>query len=57
VRLLPERKRQFAEPALDAVRFDIREVLTVRARCALIGAALGPGVGQDVVTADLVVQP
>ena len=50
---LPERRRQFAEPPLHAVRLDIREVLTVCARCALVGAALGPGVGQDVVTADL----
>jgi hypothetical protein len=56
VRLLPERKRQFAEPALDAIRLDIREVLTVHARCALVGAALGIGVGQDVLAADLVVQ-
>jgi hypothetical protein len=56
VRLLPERKRQFAEPPLHAVRLDIREVLTVCARCALVGAALGPGMGQDVLAADLVVQ-
>ena len=54
--LLPERKRQFAEPPLHAVRLDIREVLTVHARCALVGAALGPGMGQDVLAADLVVQ-
>ena len=54
--LLPERKRQFAEPPRHAVRLDIREVLAVRARCALVGAALGPGMGQDVVAADLVVQ-
>ncbi len=38
--LLPERKRQFAEPPRHAVRLDIREVLTVRARCALVGVAL-----------------
>jgi hypothetical protein len=56
VRLLLERKRQFAEPPLRAVRLDIREVLTVHARCALVGAALGPGMGQDVLAADLVVQ-
>ena len=37
---LPERRRQFAEPPLHAVRLDIREVLTVRARCAPVGAAL-----------------
>ena len=56
VLLVPERKRQFAEPPLHAVRLDIREVLTVHARCALVGAALGPGMGQDVLAADLVVQ-
>ena len=54
--LIPERKRQFAEPPLHAIRLDIREVLTVHARCALVRAALGPGMGQDVLTADLVVQ-
>jgi hypothetical protein len=56
VRLLPERKRQFTEPPLHTVRFDIREVLTVHARRALVGAALGPGMGQHIVAADLVVQ-
>jgi two-component system CheB/CheR fusion protein len=34
----------------------IREVLAVHARCALVGAALGPGMGQEVLAADLVVQ-
>src|SRR3981189_1135315 len=29
VTLLPERKRQFAEPALYAIRLNVREVLTV----------------------------
>ena len=47
--LIPERKRQFAEPPLHAIRVDIREVLTVHARWALVGAALGPGMGQDVI--------
>jgi len=56
VLLVPERKRQFAEPPPHAVRFDIREVLAVHTRCALVGAALGPGVRQDVLAADLVVQ-
>ena len=56
VLLVPERKRQFAEPPLNAIRFDIREVLTIYARRALVGAALGPGMRQDVLTADLVVQ-
>jgi len=53
---LSPRKRQFTEPPLHPVRFDIRELLTVYTRCALIGAALGIGVRQNVVTADLVVQ-
>jgi hypothetical protein len=56
IRLLPERKRQFAKPPLHPVRLDIREVLAIHARCALVGAALGIGMGQNVLTADLVVQ-
>src|SRR5262249_38148872 len=56
VSLLPERKRQFAKPPLHPVRLDVREVLPVHARCALVGAALGKGVGQDVLAANLVVQ-
>ena len=51
---LPERKRQFAKPY--PIRFDVREVLTVHPRCALVGAALGIGMGQDALSADLVVQ-
>ena len=56
VALLPERKRQFAKPSLDAIRLNVREVLTVYPRCALVGAALGKRIGQNVLTADLVVQ-
>jgi len=56
VSLLPERKRQFAKPPLDPIRLDVREVLTVAPRCALVGAALGIGMRQDVLAADLVVQ-
>jgi len=56
VALLPERKRQFAKPPLDAIRLDVREVLTVYPRCALVGAALCKRIGQNVPTADLVVQ-
>jgi hypothetical protein len=56
IALLPERKRQFAEPPLRAIRVDVREVLTVYTRCALVGAALGIGMRQNVFTADLVVQ-
>src|SRR5271166_5176153 len=56
VSLLPERKRQFAQPSLDPVRFDGLEVLTVHARRALVGATLGIGVRQNVFAADLVVE-
>ena len=56
VSLLPERKRQFAEPPLHPIRLDVREVLSVHPRRALVGAALGIGVRQDVLAADLVVQ-
>jgi hypothetical protein len=41
VGLLPERKRQFSQPPLHPMRFDVRKVLAVHARCALVGAALG----------------
>ena len=41
VSLLPERKRQFAKPLLHPIRLDVREVLSVHTRCALVGAALG----------------
>src|SRR6202162_2781917 len=56
VSFLPERKRQFAKPPLDPVRLDIRKVLAVHARRALVGAALGIGMRQVIVTAELVVQ-
>jgi len=56
IALLPERKRQFAKPPLHPIRFDVREVLTVHARCTLVGAALSIGMSQDVFAADLVVQ-
>ena len=56
VSLLPERKRQFAQPSLDPIRLDRFEVLTVHARRALVGAALGVGVHQNVFAADLVVE-
>ena len=44
------------EPPPHPVRFDIREILTVHTRCALVGAALGIGVSQDIFATDLVVQ-
>ena len=56
ISLLPERKRQFAKPPLHPIRLDVREVLTVHTRCALVGAALRIRMGQDVFAADLVVQ-
>ena len=56
VSLLPERKRQFAQPPLHSVCLDVREFLAVHTRCAFVGAALGISMSQDVVVADLVVQ-
>ena len=56
IRLLSERKRQFAKPPFDPIRFDIREVLAIYPRCALVGAALGIRMSQDVFARDLVVQ-
>src|SRR4029434_10072297 len=56
VSLLPDGKRQFAEPPLHPIRLDVRKILTVHTRCALVGAALGVSMRQDVLTADLVVQ-
>src|SRR5258705_8327204 len=56
VALLPERKRQFAKPPPHPVRVDVREVLAVYSRCALVGATLRIGVCQNVITADLVLQ-
>src|SRR5271168_2244554 len=56
ISLLPERKRQFAKPSLDPVRLDGLEVLTVHARRPLVGAALGIGMRQSVLAADLVVE-
>ena len=56
VGLLPERKRQFSQPPLDPVCLDVRKILAVDPRRALIGAALGIGMRQNDVAADLVVQ-
>src|SRR5262249_29409844 len=56
ISLLPERKRQFSQPPLDPVCLDVRKVLAIDAGRALIGAALGIGMRQNVVAADLVVQ-
>jgi hypothetical protein len=54
--LLPERKRQFGQPPLDPIRLDARKVLAVNARCALVGTALGVGMSQNILAADLVVE-
>jgi len=56
VGLLSERKRQFSQPSLDPIRLDVRKILVVDARRALVRAALGIGMRQNVVAADLVVQ-
>jgi site-specific DNA recombinase len=56
VGLLSERKRQFTEPPRHAIRLDVREVLTIHTRRALVRAALSIGVHQNIVAADLVVQ-
>ena len=53
VSLRPEGKRQFAEPPLHPIRVDVREALTIHTRCALVGAALGIGVRQDILAAHL----
>ena len=53
VGLLPERKRQFSQPSLNPVCLDIRKILAVDPRRALVGAALGIGMRQNVVAADL----
>lgn len=57
VSLLLERKRQFAEPSLDPIRFDVGEILAIHPRRALVGAALGVGMRQNIGLIDLVVQP
>ncbi len=56
VSLLPEGKRQFSQRSLDPIRLDVRKVLAIDARRALVRAALGIGMRQNVVAADLVVQ-
>jgi hypothetical protein len=48
--------RAFAYPAEVFRGADVREALAVHTRCALVGAALGIGMRQDVLAADLVVQ-
>jgi len=54
--LPPERKRQFSQPPLDPICLDVSEVLAVHARCALVGAALGVSMSQNIRAADLLVQ-
>jgi hypothetical protein len=56
VGFLSERKRQFAKPPLDPIHLDIRKVLAVHTWCALVGAALGISMRQNILAADLVVK-
>src|SRR3984893_5794583 len=63
VSLLPERKRQFRQPSLDPIGLDVQNPgrrSPARPRPpqgqALVGAALGIGMRQNVLAADLVVQ-
>src|SRR5262249_37215855 len=56
ISLLPERKRQFSQPPLGPVALDVRKILAVDTRRTLVRAALGIGMRQNVVAADLVVQ-
>ena len=55
-----EARRSFAgqagEPPLAPIRFDIRKILAVHTRRALVGATLGIGMRQNIIAADLVVQ-
>src|SRR5271169_3299428 len=39
ISFLPERKRQFAKPSLHPIRLDVREILSIYTRRALVGAA------------------
>src|SRR5260370_42104784 len=55
ISLLPERKCQFAKPPLHPIRLEVRELLTIHTRCALLVAALGIVMRHDVLAADLVV--
>jgi hypothetical protein len=45
-----------SSPSHRTIRVDFRKILTVHTLCALVGAALGIGKGQNVLAADLVVQ-
>ena len=56
VLLLSEGLRQFPEPALQAIRFDIGEFLPVHLGRTLVGFAAAPGVLQNVGSPHLVVQ-
>jgi hypothetical protein len=56
VRLLSQVVRQFVQPLLDAVSFDVRERLAVDPRRTTVGTAAVEGEFQDVATVHLVVQ-
>src|SRR5215469_6610460 len=53
ISLLLERKRQFSQPPLDPVCLDVRKILAIDTRRPLVGTALGIGMRQNVVAADL----
>src|SRR4029077_14667300 len=48
--------RQFVQPSLDSVRFDVLEPLTIHSCCSTVGFAALIGVGQNVPPVHLVVQ-
>jgi hypothetical protein len=56
IRLPEEFVRQFAQPSLLPVRLDVREVLPVYPRCAMIGFTAPVGVLQHVLAIQLVIQ-
>ena len=56
IRLPVQFVRQFTKPAVFPIRFDVRKVLPVHARCALVGLAPIVGVPQHVLAIQLVVQ-
>jgi hypothetical protein len=56
IRLSLEFVRQFTEPALLAICLDVRKVLTVHPRCALVGSTTPVGVLQYILAIQLVVQ-
>src|SRR6516164_7921446 len=56
IRLPAEYVRQFVEPSLFPIRFDVRKILTVYPRCAVVCFAPLVRIGQHVFAIHLVVQ-